>query len=432
MTASGNPHAAAGGALSFDQAPPLTVPLRFFLSAPLFLLLAALLLAVRAEEVLGSRWSPAALAATHLLTLGFLGQVMAGALFQILPVLGGVRVLKAPAIAAFVHVSLAAGTLALTLGFLLHSGVWLGIAATLLGSGWMLFLAAVGYAAWSTAAHSATLTAIRLALAALLVTVVLGLAMVAALNGGFVLDIRRSVDLHGAWGFVGWIGLLAIGVAYQVVPMFQLTPQYAGIIKRGLAPTLFGVLCAWTVAPGVAPLRNLAGAAAALLLASFAAATLLLQLRKRRPGSDVSVNFWRLGMISLAIAALLWIAALLNPAAARSLPPSLFAGLFLLGFAASVVNGMLYKIVPFLVWFHLSSRQGVRGVPLLNAIVPVRWSRLHFRLHIAAVTLALAATVTGHAALLTAGALLLGGSAVVLGSAVTRAFRVYLRHMPAS
>lgn len=426
------PHATASGALSFDQAPPLAVPLRFFLSAPLFLLLAALLLAVRADEVLDSRWSPAALAVTHLLTLGFLGQVMAGALFQILPVLGGAPVLKASAVAAFVHVLLAAGTLALTLGFLLHSEAWLRIAATLLGSGWGIFLVAAGHAAWIAPSRSATLAAIRLALTALLVTVLLGLALIAALSGGIVLDIRRSVDLHGAWGFVGWIGLLAIGVAYQVVPMFQLTPHYATSIKRWLVPVLFGLLWIWTLAGDAALLGGLAGGAAALLLTGFAAATLLLQRRKRRPGSDVSVSFWRLGMVSLAAAALLWIVSSLDVAGAGSLPPSLFAVLFLLGFAASVVNGMLYKIVPFLVWFHLSSRQGVRGVPLMNAIVPARWSRLHLRLHLAAVTLILAATATGHAVVLTAGALLLAGSAVVLGSAIARAYRVYLRHMPTS
>jgi hypothetical protein len=34
----------------------------------------------------------------------------------------------------------------------------------------------------------------------------------------------------------------------------------------------------------------------------------------------------------------------------------LLAVVFGLGFAYSIINGMLYKIVPFLTWFHLSSK----------------------------------------------------------------------------
>lgn len=75
--------------LSFQQAPPLSVPLRFFLTAPWFLLGAALLLIVTGPDLMLSRHSPAALAATHLITLGFTTLVMVGALLQLLPVLGG-------------------------------------------------------------------------------------------------------------------------------------------------------------------------------------------------------------------------------------------------------------------------------------------------------------------------------------------------------
>jgi hypothetical protein len=63
--------------LSFEQAPPFSLPLRFFLTAPLFLLAAAGLI-VLAPEALASRWTPQALALTHALTLGFLAMVMLG------------------------------------------------------------------------------------------------------------------------------------------------------------------------------------------------------------------------------------------------------------------------------------------------------------------------------------------------------------------
>jgi hypothetical protein len=52
-----------------DQAPPIWVPFRFFLSAPIFLGLVAAVLLWRGPEVLQSRLSPAV---THLFTLSFL------------------------------------------------------------------------------------------------------------------------------------------------------------------------------------------------------------------------------------------------------------------------------------------------------------------------------------------------------------------------
>ena len=79
--------------LSLEQAPPFSVPLRFFLTAPWFLVVAALLILWQGPAIFASRWHPATLALTHLLTLGFMAQVMLGALLQMLPVVVGVCLL---------------------------------------------------------------------------------------------------------------------------------------------------------------------------------------------------------------------------------------------------------------------------------------------------------------------------------------------------
>lgn len=44
--------------LSLDQAPPISVPFRFFLTAPLFIFCAGLLLLIYGPDALISRWSP--------------------------------------------------------------------------------------------------------------------------------------------------------------------------------------------------------------------------------------------------------------------------------------------------------------------------------------------------------------------------------------
>jgi hypothetical protein len=85
----------------------------------------------------------------------------------------------------------------------------------------------------------------------------------------------------------------------------------------------------------------------------FAVQTLVLQARRRRRLADVTLDFWRLAMLSLLLAVGSWGALPFLPAARLELAVGL---LFFVGFAVSAVNGMLYKIVPFLIWLHLNNR----------------------------------------------------------------------------
>jgi hypothetical protein len=78
--------------LSLEQGPPIAVPFRFFLTTPLFASAAGLLLLWQGHGATLSRWTPAALPVVQLIALGFLTQVMCGALFQMLPVLAGAPV----------------------------------------------------------------------------------------------------------------------------------------------------------------------------------------------------------------------------------------------------------------------------------------------------------------------------------------------------
>ena len=121
--------------LSLDQAPPIGVPFAFFLAAPLFAALAGGLLLWQGEAVLVSRWTPAALAVTHLLALGFLTQIMCGALLQMLPVLAGSPVPRVVAVGRATQMLLIPGTLALCAGFLWGGAIWLTAGAGALGLG---------------------------------------------------------------------------------------------------------------------------------------------------------------------------------------------------------------------------------------------------------------------------------------------------------
>ena len=65
--------------------------------------------------------------------------------------------------------------------------------------------------------------------------------------------------------------------------------------------------------------------------------------------------------------------------------------LFLLGFAMSLIFGMLYKIVPFLIWFHLFRGGSIHSIPNMKEIIPEAWMWRHVWLHACTIAVALLA-----------------------------------------
>ncbi len=382
--------------LSLEQAPPLWTPFLFLFGAPWFGVLAgALLLKVGALPVL-DRWQGAALALTHLLTLGVLTLSMCGASIQLLPVLVGVPVPRVRWVAAWTWPLLVAGTLALAWGFLEGGTPWLvaGAAGTL--AGLAPFLVAMGLALARARVSHHSLRAMALACVSLAVTLVLGALLVAGLGGYRTFDeIVLLAGLHLSWGLLGWVGLLLAGVAWQVVPLFQMTPEYPPLVRRFLAPGLF----LWLVTtlpvswlwPGLWPWILLP---ALLGMAWMAALTLQLQRRRTRKTPDLTLDYWRLGMACLLAALAVW------PLGALWGGPWVWwlGTLMLPGGVLSLLNGMLLKIVPFLSWFHLQHRQmahlrergGLVEIPHMHALLPTTLGRWQWRLHLLALMSALA------------------------------------------
>jgi hypothetical protein len=420
--------------LSFEQAPPLSVPLRFFLSAPFFLLAAGLLLAF-AGDTPGLGPAPAALAATHAVTLGFLAMVMTGAMMQMLPVVAGVVLPHPRALAWATHLPLGLGTATLMAAFWTGNGAAFGIAAVLLALAFGTFLVATGRALRRARAGD-TVSGMRHAWLALVVTVVLGILLALTLGGRALLpDFAAALATHARFGLAGWVLLLVIGVAYQVVPMFQITPAYPRWLRRGLTPVLLGLLVARGVAPALpAPLDALTAIASEAGLAiggaGFALATLVLQARRRRKLPDVTLDFWRVGMISLLLCALVALAGTFV-ADVGDAPafPALLGVLFIGGFAVSVVNGMLYKIVPFLAWFHLQAQLDARAgtIPNMKEMIAEPATRRQFRAHLAALALLVLAVFWPRAAAPWAG-LALSLSALFLSINLLAAARRFARH----
>jgi len=413
--------------LSFEQAPPISVPLRFFLSAPIFGVVAGALLSWWGADVVTSRWLGETLALTHLLVAGFMLQAMTGALFQFLPVAAGCNIARPMLVAATVHPLLAAAALLLPLGLAGGIAIALRVAAALFLFAVAIVVVATGRALLRTPAQGATVLALRLAVGGLAITVLLGTALADGLAGHRSWPLVDLTSIHVAWGLGGWALVLLAGVSYFVVPMFQLTPPYPPRFARWLPLLLLAVLLVWSLQLIVPIPQQLVLICGMALAGAFSATTLWLQQRRRRRIRDPVFWFFRLAMSCLLAAALLAAGVALLPALHDEASVAWILGVLLIpGVFVSAINGMLYKIVPFISWLHLQ-RLALPGTPVPNILdlLPGSAMRAQMILHLLAMVLLLMSAV--WPSIVTLAGVAFATSSAWLGVNLSRAVWRYVR-----
>lgn len=419
--------------LSFEQAPPISAPLRFFLTAPVFAILAGLLLIISGPDLLASRWTPAALALTHLITTGFMLQAMLGAMVQILPVVAGANLPRPLLIAGIVHVAITCGSLCLALAFLTFAPLAFAVAAVLLAGGLSVFVAATGRALYGIKTTSPTIRGLKIAISGLIVTVSFGALLAFSLAFSFDLPLLQLTNIHLGWGFVAWGCALLAAVGYVVVPMFQLTPAYPEWFGKFFSFAALGVAFLWTFLELVGWLVPAAvlGGVMVFVAALFAVVTLGIQRRSKRAKFDVTQHYWRVAMASALVACALWLAAQGIPAVNEWQGwPLLFGVLVLFGGFMSVIIGMLYKIVPFLVWLHLQSLgRGKVIAPNMKKVLAETQMKRQMLLHFVAFTLLLLAVFWPQWFVYPAGVALIVANGWLLRNLVA-AVHVYRGHLP--
>ena len=376
--------------LSLDQAPPLSIPGSFFVTAPVAIAAGGLLL-LTGDHLFATPFHPHTIALTHLGTLGFLAMVMFGALYQMLPVVAGSPV-PLPRLAHWVHGALAGGVALLVLGFLTASPYLLVAGGGLLALALTLFTSAISVALIRAPTVDVTVWGMRIAMLSLLALGTMGLAMVAG-HSGYAFPGSRPLwmQAHLTLGLLGWVGTLIGAVSLKVVPMFYLTESLPvrrtqvalGAIVLGLSATLVALFAGG----GATVLAVAAAPAATAIWVAHPLATL------RRKRTDASLQFWQVG---LSIGLLCGPAALLALFGPFDFAPLLFGWLAIWGWAGLILHGMLYRIVPFLVWFHrLSKLVGIVPVPPMRRILPDAMAQRSYNAHLVSIAVGALAIGTG-------------------------------------
>jgi hypothetical protein len=362
-----------------DQSPLPGITLPFLAAAPWFAVAAGLLLTWQGPAALTSRWSPATLALTHLLTVGFMLQAMWGALLQFACVVGGARIWRAAASARLAQALMLFGGIALPVALGTANGSLLMAGAMPLSGGIAVAVASLLAGLWRSRAGLRAGGLLWPALLALTVTGGLGVLLVGALGGRITILLPQVTDLHAAWGLGGWSLLLLIGVGTIAVPMLHLTVRYPRWIAIGCAALVCGSLLAWSLLVmlpvGLERAAVVAQVAVAVAAGTFAAVMLQLMRRARRPARDASALYWWMALTCMLLAAIArclmeWVPSLIPAEATLGLGILVLVGVFV-----AAISGMMYKIVPFMLWLRLMRLHGARRAPGIADIIPARAAR---------------------------------------------------------
>ena len=367
--------------LSLDQAPPISVVFRFFFSGALFGILSGILILLFKADIFNAH-SIEAIILTHTLTLGVMLSFMFAALFQMLPVIAGVTLTSPIQKANVVQYPFILGVITLLFAFHTSTPLLFGLASVLLG-GSILYIAVIMFKnLMGLPNHSASSKGILLTLGSLLTVILLALYLTGTLAGLFSGTYYTQIkEAHYSFGLFGWIGLLIISISFQTIEMFYVTPPYPKLVSRTLPLSLLTLLIITTVI-GLfnTTIWTLSNVLLALLLTGYALLTLKRLTQRKRPLTDATVWFWRLGLSSLILSMLLMIFSQFKEIAVLQT----LSYIFFTSFALSIVFAMFYKIVPFLTWFHLNS-QGYFTAPMMHEVIHPKTAKKHLYIHLSTI-----------------------------------------------
>jgi hypothetical protein len=210
-----------------------------------------------------------------------------------------------------------------------------------------------------------------------------------------------TMHAHAHLGGVGFFTMLIVGVSYKLVPMFTLsevqskrrTAWSVALLNAGLAGSFVTILVGspWKLAFSFVVI-------AALAIYGWEL-TAILRARRRRPFD------WGIKYFLTAVALLLPLSILAIVLSWPGLPLNAFTGQLenvygfsgLIGVVTFAIIGMLYKIIPFLVWFRRYSPQiGRAHVPALAEMYSTRLQAAGYWTYLAGLAVTCAAIVSAN------------------------------------
>jgi hypothetical protein len=362
-------------AIGKDFAPPLKLIAPYFKIGVGFYLLAMVALLSFSSTFIYQEMAIAGW--IHLFLLGFVMVVIFGAMAQLIPVVLEVG----HAIVDLYYVILpllGVGTVGMVLGF------WLNPA--LLSYGGLLVLVAMiifAIEAFATLqkAEIKTLTVKTIAVSNsfLLLGILSGFVIALGLSGAISVDVNAILKAHVYAVLGGFVLLTIMGLSLTLIPMFSLAHGFDETpIKRGFNFVATGVGTVFISAIfGIKSIEWIGYIFTLIGIGLYIYQIYIIYKLTVRKEMDVWAKSMIFGFSSLIASLILAVLSFLPKADEVWLHSSLW--FFMVGFIGFLINGHLYKIVPFLVWFErFSPLVGKEPVPMLHEMYPKEQANMMF------------------------------------------------------
>ncbi len=375
--------------VSTAYAPPFRIVLKYFGAAVFSFLLLNILLTFNFETFSGHHFQPKLLSITHIATLGWITMTIFGALFQLIPVVLQVK-LFSETLAEIQFWIFSFGVLTLTYSFWFFTiDLPLTIGASLINLAVIIFL--VNIIATLTRVKEWNLTASYLtaSLFYLLTTGAAGLLL--AINLGYPYIKGNHLDYisyHLIVAVVGWAAMVIMGVTFKLVPMFTLSHNFSttsgkwafGLINFGL----FGFLYELHSKNSILFFISAVFVAAGIFFFLYQVYIIFKQRIRRK--LDSALKFTQTAFIFFGISTVFGFSFLIFDLSNVMNITLAFGYLIFFGFISMLIVGQMYKILPFLTWYHkYSSKAGLEKVPTLKEMYNEKISYAGYYLMVASV-----------------------------------------------
>ena len=377
------------------NAPSVKLPLAFIVTGLLALFTGVAWLITRPMILATYHYNQFIIAVTHLFVLGWICSIVMGAMYQLVPVALETK-LFSERLAKIQFAFHAVGFAGMVWMFNARNMKQVGHFGCVMFVGVGLFVYNIARTLLRVPKWNVTATAVTAAITWLSITVTVGLSIAAgkctyesadglATAGGvrqLIAGLRAvgmfmsrfeplgAMHAHAHLGGIGCFTMLIVGVSYKLIPMFTLSEVQSkrraaasvALLNIGLAGSFVTILLR-------SPWKLLFALALVAALAIYGIEIVaILRARKRR------VLDWGIKTFLTGIALLIPLSLLAVILSWPGLPFNAFTGqlenlygfLGLLGVVSLAIIGMLYKIIPFLVWFGTYSKHiGRAKVPAL-------------------------------------------------------------------
>lgn len=359
------------GSLSTSYSPPFKIVSKYFISAIVSLMTFNFLLLINYNNLTGHHFQPKVLSITHIATLGWITMVIWGAMFQLVPVVLEVK-LFSELLAEVQFWLYLVGVILITYNFYnFDSNLSFTLPAILLNLAMYIFTFNIVASLTSIKNWNLIASFFVSALFWLVITAIAGLLLARNLDHPYIkIDHLQYLKLHANVAFIGWVAMVIMGVSLKLIPMFILSHNFTTQFAKGalilINIGLLGINYIFHY-KDISYLYYVFTPIIVVGLLLYLIQVYVIFKNRIRKKLDVGLKYTRVAYIFFGISILIGSFTSFFYYENIKNFTLVYGFSVLLGFFSTLIVGQMYKIVPFLVWYHkYSDKVGFQSVPMLK------------------------------------------------------------------